>query len=229
MSKRITEAEIFRYMALVGAFLLINFSDRFGRIYLLMLVADFIWWKTDKKVTLKTERVNKRTTSLSLALVGYVLFFMSNIVLQSIFSEGGGLQAVLASLSSTTPIFRDSQLLTLVGWGIFIPIVESRWFFGRIFEGLMDSFGGNLNSVKITQRTAIIILLVAAGFTLFHFTSKNLEVFPLMTTFVFGIISCWIVLKERQLMGTILFHVFVNMTAVLFTFRPALFASLGLI
>ena len=225
MAKPITEDSVFKLVVVFALFLLLAFNRDLALIYISMLFADYLFYKSDKHVSLVMERSVDRLKSVMFAIGGYAAFFILNAIINS-FANSLGLASVFNNLASTTPILEGSQFLTFMGWGVLVPIVETRFFFGRLFEAIQELIGESPDSSKLTQKKWFAIGTISGLFALFHITSKNMQNVPLLLTFIFGAISCILIVKEKQLLGAVLLHLFTNSTGVLYGFRPELFSFL---
>jgi len=201
-------------------------------IYILIMVGDYIWYKSDNFISFPISRKNGSDWKVymeALAAVGLFLIISTVLVTtfspQSIFSGGvfAGAQSIFQLLATSTPILKGSKILTLFGWGILVPIVETTFFNGRLLEGLStyaeEITGKKISLTKITVPLVLVIFVVAALFTLFHITAKGLDSIPLMITFIFSVISSILVIRHQQLRGAILLHIVTNSAAVMASFN----------
>jgi len=234
---RITEANIFQLMILILAFLYVNFDRQMAILYIILIVADFIWWFTDlyiadKRITFPTEKTDtNRAKSVFIAFIAYMGFLIITTVAFSVFNPQAltqtqatqsGFGAIISLLATTTPILKDSLIITFISWGIFIPIIETRFFFGRLLEGfalLWKNLTGEVIPLnRLTPKTWLLIAVMSAMFTLFHLVAKGAQSLPLLVTFVFGIVSGALVIRDQELKSAILLHIFSNSVAVLSNF-----------
>lgn len=215
--------------------MLLAFDPEMSKIYLLILFADFIWYVSDNFVSFKFSRDGNVQRGVISAAIGLAAFLVASTALLSYIPGAlslvrSNMQSIFELLSATTPILQNSKILTIIGWVVLIPYIETSFFNGRLLEGipvwLKEKAGMNSAVIltdpnkdfmtKITNPASIfVIFLVAAAFTLFHLSAKGLQSIPLLITFIFSIISSLIVIKDRELRGAIYLHVAVNGITVL--------------
>lgn len=130
----VSETHIFRIVSVILLFLLINFSRNLGIIYMGMLFADWFFFKESTQLFFPTNAIKNTLTAVLMAVVIYFLFIIGASVILSAAKNLFGLNAVLDAMATTSPIFADDPILTIISFGIIIPIIETRFFFGRLFE-----------------------------------------------------------------------------------------------
>ena len=221
MFPRITREGYFKFVIIMLLMLLLLFDTEMAMIYILILLGDFLWFKFDNKITFQIEsRTDNRFSSLLQVAIASVAFFLiSKFALQSFFGDPGTMQSVLSLFATTTPILAGNQFLKIIVWAGLIPFIESIFFFGNLLEGFAtygaSRLGTKIDITKISIQSIIVVLFVSALFALFHLTSKQLSSPALMLTFIFAIISCLLVIYNRELKQAIEFHVVINLLAVL--------------
>lgn len=225
-AQRLTNEGYFKFSILMLLFLLLAFDREMAMIYILIIVGDFIWYRFDPKITFNLERTTaNRFSSLIEVGIATILFFListatmtlAGVNLPSNFQSA--VQSVLTLLATTTPILAGNKILTVIGWGFLIPIIETSFFNGRLLEGLTTfaekRFGIRISLQKMSTQLLMVFITVAAFFTLFHITAKNLSSTALLITFIFSMISSYLVVKNQELKQAVLFHMVVNTLAVL--------------
>ncbi|MEA2037911.1 MAG: CPBP family glutamic-type intramembrane protease, partial [Nanoarchaeota archaeon] len=158
---------------------------------------------------------------------GLGVFLLISTLLVNFFSPdtintGAGVvattQSIFHLLATSTPILKGSKLLTLLGWGIIVPVIETSFWNGRLLEGLStyaeDIIGKKVSLERMSFALWIVIFVIASLFTLFHITAKGLHSIPLLITFLFSVISSVLVIRHRQTKGAILMHCITNSAAV---------------
>lgn len=210
-------------------FLLLSFDRDLAIIYLLIMFADWIWYKSDNFVSFPISDPRRMSTTQVYieAIAGLGLFLLISTILVSTFSPEsvtggivGGAQSIFHLLATSTPILQGSKILTLVGWGLLVPIIETSFFNGRLLEGFAtyaEKVIGRKVPLELSQISlglVGVIFTVAAIFTLFHITAKGMESLPLLITFIFSVISSVLVIRHRQTKGAILVHIITNSMAV---------------
>jgi hypothetical protein len=195
------------------------------------MLGDYIWYKSDNFISFPIARKTNAPWRIVMeSLAGLGAFLVVSTVLLSVFSPQsvivsdivGGVQSIFHLLATSTPILKGSKFLTLIGWGIIVPIVETTFFNGRLLEGLAsysEVIRGKAVSLKKFSMPLIMVMIVVASlFTLFHITAKGLDSVPLMITFLFSIISSVLVIRHQELRGAILLHICTNSAAVASSF-----------
>ena len=222
----------FKFIIVFLLFLLLAFDQDLAMIYLLIMFGDWVWYKSDNFISFPISRSTSNVLNIyleSLAALGFFLVFSTILVStfspQSLISNASILQSaqsIFHLLATSTPILKGSKILTFLGWGILIPIIETSFFNGRLLEGLTTYaegvVGHKISLKKISLNLIIVFFVIASGFSLFHITAKGLATVPLLITFVFSIISSFLVIRHQELRGAIFIHIITNSAAVLSTF-----------
>jgi membrane protease YdiL (CAAX protease family) len=185
-------------------------------IYLALLTVDFLWYISDPHVSFPFNRQGEKiTNSIFLAIIGYAAFLLINafskvFIFNETFSLFSGVQEM-----STLPILAGSIAMTWVGWAIVIPFIETSFFHGRLFEGLAQLSNRifkkptslrNFNLAIIGVATAVSVI-----FAIFH---SKITLSPIITIFIFSMVSCYLVVKEQKLTAAILLHIIANTAAL---------------
>jgi len=211
-------------------FLAISFNWELAVTYVILVVTDkWIYEKQSKGYPISSAVSNSMWAIEAIATLGLFLIFstflVSTVAPQLLFSGGGfieGAQSIFQLLSASTPILKDNTVLTFLSWAIFVPIIETVLFNGRLLGFFMNKFKGvTKNDLEVK---GLAIFTVAATFTLFHLTSKGLDSTVLLITFVFSIMSSLLVIRHKNLKGAILLHCLTNSAAVLSQFGWGPFA-----
>ena len=218
----------FKFLVIILLFLLLAFDQDLAMIYTLIMIGDYIWYKSDNFISYPISRRDHKSSFIvyveSLAALGLFLlvstFLVSTFSPQSIVEGGvvGGAQSIFQLLATSTPILQGSQFLTFIGWAILVPLIETSFWNGRLLEGLSayasEVVGKPVSLYKYSIPLILVIFIVAALFTLFHITAKGLASIPLLITFLFSVISSVLVIRHRELKGAILMHIVTNGAAV---------------
>lgn len=228
--KRIRENSIFKILVVFLVFLVVNFDQTAGIVFSLMIIADIFIWFDDKiftnKVSYPFERtVDNRFQSILETLVFLAGFiFLQSLILRflspSIQSQTQSIQQLLSLYSTTTPALAGNKLVTLLLYGIIVPIVETRFFFGRVFEMVIDRF--NIRGGLKNTETWIVSVFIGAIFAVYHLTARRCgaagtcENTALLITFVFGTLSTLMVAKYRETKQATLLHIIWNVIASLY-------------
>jgi hypothetical protein len=216
----------FKFVIIFLLFLLLAFDKDLAMIYILIMIGDYIWFKSDNFISFKISSNNIsvfRAYFEGLIAFGIFLvasqFLVSSLQSQTITGNFvAGSQAIFELLATTTPILQGSVFLTFIGWAVLVPIIETSFFNGRLLEGLASYaeviFGQKISLKKISFPLIMVILVVATTFTLFHITAKGLNTIPLLITFVFSVISSLLVVRHQELRSAIFLHILTNGAAV---------------
>lgn len=222
--QKLTNETYFKFSILFLLFLLLTFDRDMAMIYILIILGDFIWFKFDPNISFPLEKTSENRLSsfieVGIATAGF--FMISALIPSFISNQQLNFQSVLSLLATATPVLAGNTILTFIGWGILIPIIETSFFNGRLLEGLVsvveDRFNIKINLKRFSVPLVIVIITVATFFALFHLTAKNLASIPLLITFIFSIISSVLVIRNQELKQAILLHIAVNSMAVLSEF-----------
>jgi len=224
--EKITGLFVVKTSSIILLLLLLIFDQDASMIYLFMLTTYFIWYTSDKNIELPIERSDQgRAKSFMIAAIIYAFFLVSSSFLSSIPSINGGNQtpqAIVTLFGAQLPVLANNTILTIIVWGVLIPLIESALFFGIILEGIINGlanyFGTKiLVTFRITSTTLWgVVFFVASLFTFYHFQARGLtDSLGLLLTFYFAVISCWVSLYFRQVREAIFFHFDSNVIAVL--------------
>lgn len=222
----ITSKTIALTMSLFLLFLLLVFDQQVAMIYLLMLTAYFIWFTFDDKITIPIEKSTKgRFVSILWAAGIYGAFLIASTTLSIFFSLEGGQTAfsIIELLSAQTPVLAGNKFLTFIAWAIVIPIIETVFFFGVLYEGLANYIGNFMRIGQIPTNFKIfnlyywfLIIFISIIFTAYHFQARGLtDSTGLFVTFLFAVFSLVVVSFFGQTREAIFLHIISNATAVL--------------
>lgn len=225
-SDRITGKTVTLVLSIFLLFLLLVFDQQVAMVYLLMLTAYFIWFTFDDKITLPIEKTGKnRLLALIWAVALYASFLAVSTTLSILFSLEGGQTffSIIQLLAAETPVLAGNRILTFIAWGFVIPIIETAFFFGVLFEGLADRIGKFMRVGPISTDFKniksfnywLIIFFISILFTAFHFQARGLtDSTGLFVTFTFAVISLLAVSFFGESRQAILFHIISNSIAV---------------
>ncbi len=220
----------FKFIVILLLFLLLSFDRDLAIIYILIMFADYIWFKSDNFISFPLSQTSSKYSNTRVLIessAAFGLFLLISTVLVSTFSpqsllNGGiiqGAQSIFHLLATSTPILKGSKFLTLLGWGILVPLIETTFFNGRLLEGLStyaeEITGKKVSLDKMSAPLLMVLFVIASLFTLFHITAKGLQSIPLLITFIFAIISSLLVLRHKELKGAIYLHIMTNSAAVM--------------
>lgn len=201
-------------------FLLINFNRDLGNIYLGMLLLSYMVFTTDKIKTFNFQNgLTGGFQSLLKAFIFYAAFVLFSGFFLSLFHSGDVIQgqiimSVLKTFSQTTPVLAGSVVISILAWGIIVPIVETNAFFGSLFEYITDRT--NTSMQGMSAKLAIIIVTISFIFAVFHATAKGVtNNGALSLTFIFAAVSLWLIYQEKQTKTAVYFHIIANVLATM--------------
>lgn len=224
------ESTIFKFLIVFLIFMVVNFDPDMAIVFSLMIIADIIIWfdeKTFAKVNYPYEsRTDNRFKSLIESLIIFAGFiFLQSIILRvltpSIQSTTQSIKTLLSLYSTTTPALQGNILLTILGFGVIVPFVETRFFFGRLYEIFADKFKayGGLRD----KMNWIIAIFIGAIFAVYHLTARRCgsaatcQNALLFVTFLFGFISTLMVAHYRESKQAVWIHVFANTFSIAYS------------
>lgn len=208
-------------------FLLINFDQTVGMIYISMLLIDtlFYYISRDSKiyVNIPVEKDPKnRWMNLIYAMGAYVAFiFTANFVLIkfSIISDGSAIQNISSLFStafSSTPILYQSAILGLLVWGLIIPNTETRAFFRTLLQWILKIFKIKMPTSAFSTSAFILAAGIGGLFSLFHLVAKGIsDNGALFVTFLFGAFSVLLVIHFKEMIQALFLHILTNTIAVM--------------
>jgi len=211
--QKISERSLFFIVGIVLLFLLLNFNFQLGTVYLFFLSFSFILFLTDKEKTIKLERrTDNRWQALFVGVGSYVIFLIvMNIITTKFFGQSFALNDMAKLFAQfTTPAFTGNKYLAILAWGFLIPLIETKTFFGRVYEEICDAF--KANPYKITTITFLAIAGIIALFVSFHSTSFGIgNTIGLISVGVFALFSMGLVLIFKELKQATIFHITANL------------------
>lgn len=213
----ILRATYFKYISLFLLFFLFLYDRDMAIIYLMLMFVDYLWYVSDKKVTFHLSTPSDNILdSLTTAVIAYAAFLLINTSVKVLFfNETFSLMSGVEAMA-TLPILAGSLVMTWIGWVLVIPVIETSFFHGRLFEGLID-LSRKFKSIpdasltKFTTGTMIVAAIVSIIFAIFH---SKVTLAPIMTIFIFSMISCYLVIKENKLLAAVLLHIIANAAAL---------------
>jgi len=218
----------FRFMLFFLAFLLVNFSERLGQIYVVLLIVDYWWYSRSRGTTIRFEQSSTgRIQSFMIAGIASAVFlFLTSLALKVFSPETLSIaetttQSLFHLLSTATPVLSGSAIFTILGWGFVVAVIETSLFFGRFYQGAANyyskQFGEKINIFKFSKGAVLIWLVIASIFTLFHMQAKGIKSILLLITFLFAMIQLYLVHKYKHLREAIFMHIIINTLSVLYS------------
>lgn len=213
----ISEKSVYIFLFLILAFMWLTFNRDIASIYGMFLILDYIIF--DMYGNSLKYKINGIAGNSMMAMVygalAVVIFlgisFLISTFLQSAVPilKGNFMEHYLKIFAQTTPLLAGNKILTLIGWGLVIPIIETRLFFGRLFDIVINAT--NTTTSYFNSRLLVVIIVISTLFTYFHFSVRGLsDNVALMGTFIFAALSLSMVYYFKELESPSYFHVFWN-------------------
>lgn len=199
---------------IMGVFILTTLSQTIGVIYLGMSVAYAI--AVNQGRSRVYEFVRGRHNLQMALLLGVVLvggfLIIGGISLGAITLEAAAPIQILQS-SFVDQFTIDNYIIKFVVFGMFIPVVETLFFYGVIFKFIMLKAGA---TGQLTQfQTILSITMIGAIATSFHFIVRLFNDQALLMDFIFFTLSAVIVLRQKELSGAATGHAITNSWVIL--------------
>lgn len=225
--RRNYDSYYFRFTILALIFLLLNFSEKLGLIYVCMLILDHWWTSKNKHVAIRIEKSSSgRLQSLLIAALATGVFLFITQVVLKIFSpetlavESTNIQSIFHLLATATPVLEGSKLFTVLAYGFIVAIIETKSIFGTLYEGIAEFYkkrtGDSINLFKFETRTIMLFLVIASVFVTLHFTAKGIKSILLIITFIFALIQMALIKHYKHLREAIFMHIMTNTLSVLY-------------
>lgn len=230
---RLTEEKqtrIFILLSVVLLFLLINYDPTLAIAYISISFLNLIIYQNYSHFAFTFYKDASILKTVIVGVVAYGAFVAFSTLVGNFFAPNliTSPQSVLQLMSETIPVLQGSLFLTILSLGIIVPIVETDFFFGRLNEFLADHFKINTKFDITNPRLWVLAVIVGAIFAMFHLSAKisNLNI-GLAFTFLFGMISCWMVYKYRRTAEAVVFHITANTLYIVIALAPELLRQAG--
>jgi len=226
----ITERTTITLLIIPLIFLAINFDYQFGIIFGIITLSNSILYTLDSRVTFNIEKPgNKKLTTVLWALGGFFAFTILSQPIVNFLAPYFGYKPVeginsvielfsqyIPYFSQITPILGNNLLLTVLGFGMLVPIVESIFFNVRVYEAFTDLFKVNTSTFN-PKHILVAFGLIPGLATAFHFSVRGIDVAAtpgLLLTFIFFGIGQWLVIMRKQGLEAVVMHTVANLTAI---------------
>jgi len=221
MTKKL-DIKVLFWITLALTFLTISFRERIGNVYIGLVVIDalLLFFMTKRKLFLNSISGNT-LKAVGIGFFGYailfVVYYFSSFILQGFTditagqSIGQALTQMISLMKTQAALtFESSKIFEIFAIGILIPVVETKVFFGSIFDFLAESTNTQINTLK-NKRLWILMIVLSGIFTWFHVAVRGQSNVGWFITFIFGMISCIMVIKTKEVESAVWFHVINNM------------------
>jgi len=206
------ELSLYTFIELGLLFLLINYNPSLAIVYAFMTILAHKIYFEDTNVEYPISRPSISFSNAFIkAGIAYAIFFYLTPIITQFF--GAQPMSVIDVFSQTVPAFAGSPTLAFISYAILIAIIETTYFFLRIFERIKEIAKPQMNSFL---NKAFIIMFISALFTIFHVTAKGTTDFvPLITTFLFATTSMVLIITQKEGKSAIFLHMIANGLAML--------------
>ena len=188
-------------------FTITNVDPTLGLAYAVFIISYWVGLFSDRLVSFPFQRPGQDFFKdfLLFGLIGFGAFYISVVVIGGILqlTAGGLTPASVTSLfANIEPFLSGVAIVTFFVFTFLVTLAETNFFFGVIFELLLDAF--NINKSIREPKAHLIAVTIAAMFAAFHITALGLAIgggllgnLPLIAAVIFGYISCLMVLYFR--------------------------------
>lgn len=176
----------------------------------------------DKKHTIDIESNVNKQKSILYTIGAYLFFiFTASFIIPFLFGiiksvapafslnfSAFTINSIINTFSQTNLALTGNALLQFLALTLFIAPAETVFFFGTLYEYLLDKFRGKLGFNIINMA---IILILSSVFTYVHITAKGVSNNEaLILVFYFAAISMILISITKQLIEAILLHIVAN-------------------
>jgi hypothetical protein len=197
---------------IAGLFILIVLNSTIGTVYFAMAATYAI------ALSLGSNRVFQFTKGKFLTVDNfmYAILGIAGFLFVTSIAVGGyeKLFSAVTFFGSTllTQFTFDNPIVKLLTFGVFIPVVETLFFYGVIYKLVINKTRGS--GKRFDTGTIIAVAMVASVATAFHFYVRMLNDTSLIADLIFFGSSAIIVSKKMEMSAAALMHIIYN-TAVM--------------
>lgn len=216
------------FEGLVLAFLWQTFSIELAGVYFILLAVDaFIWFSLKPKLNFNSVSGNSGQALIT-AFIAFAVFIALSVVTVKAVQAAAQLNFadLLARLGNATfgatvkPLLSSSPIAIFLIGAVIIPKRETKTLIARLMEFLSIVFKVPLE-LKSPQ-TWVLWAVVSAVGVIFHFQVKGVtDNIALALTFVFWMVSCWLIVKTRESESAVYLHMINNGWTLLRIFQKA--------
>lgn len=223
----IKEVDDYLVHLVIIAFLLTNFDQTIGLVYITLALVDIIYYyfAWDKNILsyLPIEKnKSNRLMNIGISIVLYFVFVYTSYFIISftqhktvdLSTAWTSIPAIIVQTFASTPVLAQSSILKVMIWGVLIPVVETLFFFRLITH--WSSRYANVKPTVFSLSGQILAIFNGIIFFLFHVVAKGISNNEaLLTTFLFGYFSVLIVMYFGEMVHALILHVINNLWATL--------------
>lgn len=216
-----TISDVLVYMILLFGlwFLSTNFDLAVSQVFFIGITITLIYYAIDTKHTIVIESSPNRIKSLTLAILGYI----SVIGISALINQVGFFSILdIMAESQASLALATSVTINFIVFAFIVPIIETS-VIGTALEIFKDFLRINLESkteifgLKIPKLFLLsIFIVISLGFMFMHISAKGIANNPaLITVFIFGFVTIYLIWIEGQMLGAMLMHIIANSVALL--------------
>lgn len=196
------------FISILLLFLMINYNMPLSSIYSNMVIIAIIMYLTPILLNLfkwipvsdKSNRIKEIGAGIAVA-IGFIIFYKKMTA------------TPMAAVFATTA-FGESVYMHKFVFGGLIPVIEQIFFFVILPMWILWKMGKPFGGSLFSMDNMILMVGIAAIFTIFHATSKGLENTEWMTTFVFGVLMMGLTIFFQAALPGMIAHTITNSYAV---------------
>ena len=203
------------WIGLVISVLVVSFNAEIGNVYMGLLFIDLLLLFGIKRKIFTNAISGNTIKSMFNGIIAYgglvLIYFLSSFFLQGFTSVAQPSFQQMISYIQTQSVLalEKSRLLEIFAIGILIPVIETKVIFGSAFEFLAQQTKTNIE--RFNGRLLVLILVLSGIFTWFHISVRGVSNVGWFVTFIFGIISCVLVVRSKEIESATWFHIFNNL------------------
>ncbi len=200
-------------------FLSTNFDLAVSQVFFIGITITLIYYALDPKHSIVIESKPDRIRSLTLAIFGYI----SVIGISSLINGIGVFSIIdIMAESQASLALAGSIFIQFIVFGFIVPIIETSVIGTAIeifkdvlklnFDSSTELFGLKIPNLKLLA----IFVVISLGFMFMHLSAKGITNNPaLITVFVFGFVTTYLIFIEGQTFAAMLMHIIANSVALI--------------
>jgi len=194
---------------IVSVFIFLTLEKSVGVVYAIMgmLYMVIAYSRPNKIIQFKSRNIDLALLLFTGTIV-VAIWFLITVAAFSVlgYSDSAPFSIMSSGFSSVLRI--DNPLVMMLVWGVFIPIVETVFFFGVLMKFLADKMSVKW---KFDIPALMLIIMMGAAAVMFHLGSQAIiGDSALVSDFIFFSVSAAIVLKYKELQQAAYAHIILN-------------------
>ncbi len=156
--------------------------------------------------------------SIAALLIAYSLInAVTRTSVAGSFADGSAITKNFAQIKQQASLmsieFEKIPFLSFILFGIIIPIRETS-LLGKIFDFITQTFQITYHKFSVTLMG--VVFVISGLFTYFHLKVRGIDNnVDLLLTFVFGVMTLWLIIKFKEMESATEFHIGWNSLAIL--------------